>query len=306
MPYYNLNPQSNNRYIIAILLMLLSSVFVALTSLLGKQLVLSLALPIAMLLRYLVPALLLWWIAFITRIPRLNKKCILHHGIRTILGVISQYALFYYLIHGSILNATLLFMTSPLFVPLISRITQKTPIKRIQWISILIGFAGVAFILKPTPNILDWHAAIGLASGLFNAGSQVYYHKIVKQSDVKSAILYMYTFSVILAFIPVIIFWHPLANVLSSFNSHINSSLIVLLIALALVGISNRTFRGKAYSKVRKASSLTPFLYTAIIFAGLLDWLVYHIVPTYLSVIGAVFIIASGFILTIEKSKQHT
>jgi len=298
--------EHSHRYIIVIFLMLLSSAFVALSSLLGKQLVLSLALPIVMLLRYLLSALILWWVALITSIPRFNKRNLIHYAIRALLGVLSQYALFYYLIYGSILDATLLFMTTPLFVPLISKIMQKIPIQRKQWISVIVGFIGVVFILKPTHNILDWHAVIGLTSGLFNAASQVYYHKILKQSNVKSANLYMYTFSALFALIPVIIFWHPLANALPFFNIHVNSSLILLLISLAIVGISNKSFKGKAYSKVSKASSLTPLLYTAIVFAGLLDWLVYNIVPDTLSIIGAVLITASGFVLYIGKSKQYT
>jgi len=310
MMAYQPRQTHNNQYLIGISLMVVSSVFVALSSLLGKELVLSLALPIVMLLRYLLPALILWWVALSTKLPRFNKQCIKHHAIRAILGILSQYALFYYLMYGSVLDATLLFMTSPLFVPLISRIMLKTTIRKMQWLSLIVGFIGVAFILKPTHGLLDWHAAIGLASGLFNAGSQVYYHKIIKQSNVKSATLYMYTFSTALALIPIIIFWHPLIHILSSLNFQnlyfIHLNIILLLISLAFVSISNKTFRGKAYSKVNNAYSLTPFLYTAIIFAGLLDWLIYHIIPDYLSIIGAILIIISGLILYMNTTKQQT
>lgn len=300
-----LKQENNHQYHIGITLMLLSSACIALSSLLGKQLVLALALPIVLLLRYLISALILWWIALLTNLPRFNKQWILHHSIRAALGVLSQYALFYYLTYGSILDGTLLFMTSPLFVPLLSRILFKTRIQKRQWVCLIIGFVGVAFILQPTHKILDWHAFIGLASGLFNAGSQVYYHKIIKQSDVKSATLYMYTLSTLLVLVPAVIFWHPLVNSLLSLNVHDTqmtySTLILLLICLAVIGISNKTFRGKAYGKVNNPGSLTPFLYTAIIFASLLDWLIYDIVPDYLSIIGVLLIISSGLVLSLNK-----
>lgn len=76
---------------------------------------------------------------------------------------------------------------------------------------------------------------------------------------------------------------------------------------IAVVGAGiNKTFRGKAYNKVNNASKLTPFLYTAIIFSGLLDWMVYNVVPDYLSIIGATLIMGSGFILYLSKPKQRT
>lgn len=305
MFYYQLKLHNSNKYLLGISFMLLSSAFVAFSSLLGKQLLLSLALPIVMFLRYFLPALILWSSTFIS-VPHFNMRQIIHHGIRATLGVLSQYALFYYLIHGSILNATLLFMTSPLFVPLISRILFKTPIKTIQWISLIIGFSGVALILKPTHNIFNWAMIIGLISGLLNACSQVYYHKIIREFDIKSSIIYMYTVSAVLTLIPVIIFWNLLMHSLLTIDFHNNHILYLffILFLISLISICNKTLRGKAYSKVNNASSLTPFLYTAIIFSGFLDWIVYGITPDFLSIIGAILVISSGFILYINKNLQ--
>ena len=166
----------------------------------------------------------------------------------------------------------------------------------------------MAFVLHPTHHVLGWRAIIGLMSGLLNADSQVYYHKIMKQSDVKSATLLMFTFSTLLAFIPVVMFWHPLVNTLISFDIHNNylaySSMFLLFVGLAFVSISNKIFRGKAYSKVSNAGQLTPFLYASIVFAGLLDWMVYGMVPDYLSIMGTVFIILSGLILYFSYRKR--
>lgn len=115
----------NTQYSQAIILMTISSLFVALSTLLGKWLTVSIALPMLVFLRFLVPALILWWTVLITNTCNIEIKNLKEHCLRALFVVLSQYALFYYLSHGSILNGTLFFMTSPLFVPLILRVTQK-------------------------------------------------------------------------------------------------------------------------------------------------------------------------------------
>lgn len=290
-------------YFHAIALMLISSLCITLNGLVGKTLLISYALPLVMFLRYLFPTLISLWLAIVDRWPTFEKKYLIHYAIRSLFGLLSQYAWFFYLIHGSILDATLLLMTSPLFVPILLRLLQKTPIQHEQWFSIVIGFIGVGFILKPNQQILNFYALIGLCSGLFNALSQVYYHKIVKSIQVKNANLYMYSFSSIFALIPLIFYWHDLINFSHDFSATSTQANLFLFVCLAFIGMTSKTFRGKAYKKVDKASRLTPFLYMSIIFATIFDWIAYHQLPDLLSVIGALFILISGLIFIFFSTK---
>lgn len=291
------------QYYQAIVLMLLSSIFVALAALFGKWLALSVALPVLIFFRFLFPAVLLWWVVFVTKVPTFNKRGVWLNLLRAVFVVLSQYAFFYYLIQGSMLNATLLFLTSPLFVPLISRFLQKTPIHWHQWTSIVIGFVGVVCILHPSQDVFEWPMLVGLFSGVCNAFSQITYHKISKQTDTHTATLMMYSFAALLTFMPTLFYWHSIALLLAPAHLHANLGLFLLLVVFAMVAISNQALRGRAYSKVNKALSLTPFMYTAIVFSGLLDWWVFHSRPDLISIVGTALVFTSGIILCIVKVK---
>lgn len=299
--------QIDNPYFTGIALILLSSIFLSLSNLLGKQIMLSLSLPTAMLLRYLVPTLLLWWMALKTKLPSLQLELFLQHSIRAILAVAAQFCLFYMLMHGTLFNATLLYMTSPLFISCISILIFKVNISKIHWCSLFLGFMGVTFILHPTDNIFNWHTLIGLCSGFFNAGSQMYYHKILKNSAVKFATLYLYSFSF---FITLVIFGFYHTDIhsilLTIHNFHTDQSWIILvLIGYAILNINNKTVKGMAYKKVNNVYTLTPFLYSSVLFAGIVDWCLYEKIPDLLSIIGAVLILLSALLLCFEDSRNE-
>ena len=64
----------------------------------------------------------------------------------------------------------LLSNSAPLFIPLISRAWLKEKIGGMVWISLLIGFAGVALVLDPSPALLSNPAAlIAISAALFSA-----------------------------------------------------------------------------------------------------------------------------------------
>ena len=290
-------------HIQASLFMLVSGVFVAFNNLFGQQMLLTFTLPIVLFLRYLLPAIILWAIAYATSIPRLEMSAIKPHLIRMLLGLLSQYALFYYLKHGSLLDATLLFMTSPLFVPLITRIFNKTPMKKKHWMSLTLGFLGVLCFFRPDYTLFNWAALIGLLSGLLNACSQVSLHRLVEKNSVSGCTLWMYTFSSLAALIPAIIFFHPITLRGAHLARLSDMALFITCIGLAVTSIGNKSLRACAFSKAKNPGSLTPLLYFSIIVSGMLDWLVYHKTPSMVSIIGACLIVSSAIIL-VEHKKE--
>ena len=69
------------------------------------------------------------------------------------LGVVI--ALFYSLRYIPIANALLLNNTFPLVVPVILKCTVRIKIPLPVWLGILLGFIGVAFVLKPTTDFFN-------------------------------------------------------------------------------------------------------------------------------------------------------
>ncbi len=97
--------------------------------------------------------------------------------LRSLCVCVAQYSIFYYLTKSSLLNATVLLNTGPLFIPILERIFYKHEIEKSTWVSLFLCLAGVIFILQPDRDILSVISLIGLIAGLGQAGSQVLYGK---------------------------------------------------------------------------------------------------------------------------------
>jgi drug/metabolite transporter (DMT)-like permease len=291
----------------ATLLMLSSCFCVALVSLFGKITEHHLGLPLALFSRFAAPAALMGLTLFVITRHTLNHKNLGLHMIRALFVVLSQTALFFYLQHSSVLNATLLYMTSPLFIPLILRLTYHTRIKKSQWASLLIGFIGVVLILKPNASLLTGYAFIGLLSGFFNALSQIAYYRVSQKSNPSSASFYLYVFSTLLVILPCLFFWISGSSITTNLHLNDPAMLLILLTSVAMISIGNQTCRGYAYRKAQQPSRLSPLMSSTLVFATLIDWLYFHHLPDMLSFVGAGLIVTSGILLTLmtNRSSSH-
>jgi drug/metabolite transporter (DMT)-like permease len=102
--------------------------------------------------------------------------------------LISQFCLFYYLAHGSLLIGMLLYNTGPLFSPILARLLLGITFGIRTVVSLLLGFAGVALVLNPFGETLDSIVLVALASGFFNACSQLAFHQMshLEESPLRS------------------------------------------------------------------------------------------------------------------------
>jgi drug/metabolite transporter (DMT)-like permease len=53
-----------------------------------------------------------------------------------------------------------------------------------------------------------------------------------------------------------------------------------------------------------KASTLSPLIYSSIIFSGIIGWVVWHHIPSAISLIGMLVIIASGILVLMLESSE--
>lgn len=284
--------------------MLASSLFIAISAFFGKQLTSTIFLTTLITIRFFFIMMLQWLINLFAKRTKLEFHHLGLHFLRALLTALCQFGFYYCLTHSTILNATLLFLTSALFVPIISRILQKIPIKTKVLVSISIGFLGVIFILQPSANINLFPELIGLSAGFFNACSQIIFHQLTKKTNTYQILTFTYTFATLLSIIPLLIVlktqaWQSITWTLSS------PVIAALFFGVAVSGIINQIFRSKAYQQVNKAMSLSPFLYMSLVFAGILDWLVFNILPNTWSLIGIALVLvsASNLVINYERIK---
>ncbi len=212
--------------------------------------------------------------------------------------LIYQYSIFYYLMYSTLLDATVMQNTAPLFMPILERVFFKHRFEKKVILSIAISFIGVLCILQPNTSIFAKLSIAGFLAPLGQAGSQVLYGHQAKYENQKSNLFYLFFLCSVVSAI-VFVFSKEFFGEVNSLE-HYSSLLWVNIICLGVASILNQSFRGEAY-KHGKASALAPFLYGSIILSAILDWAIFHHLPNWLSLIGAILVIAGGWIQVYKR-----
>lgn len=213
--------------------------------------------------------------------------------IRALCILVYQYSIFYYLLHASLLDATVLQNTAPLFIPILEALFFKYKFDRRVILSILISFVGILCILQPDKDIFARLSIAGLLVPLSQAGSQVLYGHQAKRENLTMTLFYQFFLTTICSGV-IYLFASAFFGEADSLKNYSGLAWMNIL-ALGLVSLLNQQLRGIAY-RHGKPSALAPFLYVSLIFSALFDWTLFHNLPNWLSLLGATLVVAGGLI----------
>ncbi|WP_101760376.1 DMT family transporter [Oceanicoccus sp. KOV_DT_Chl] len=207
------------------------------------------------------------------------------HIIRGVSGCLCFYTYYVALKYIPLVDASLLRNTAPLVVPLILFIGFHAAIPKVRWLPLIIGFIGIAVILRPAQQGLSlWHL-VGFSSGVGLAISMVF-TRVLAQHEPESRILFYYFFISLLFVVPFFAFnYAPIP--------------MAALPWLILVGVAMYfTFilYTRAYAYVN-ASVVAPTSYFAVVFAGILDWIFWDHFPDIWTLVGITLVILGGLLL---------
>lgn len=208
---------------------------------------------------------------------------------RSIASLLSMTTLFYAIKFIPVTNALLLNNTFPLFLPILTLLflSLKTPLK--LWIAIIIGFIGVALVLHPNVARFNWASPIALLSGLLTAIATLQIRLMTADTSSQQIIFYMCMISTIIS------------GALLPFSFHTPTpQQILLLLLVGLFGASYQLFITLAL-KYAIARVVSPIFFGSILYAGILEWWMWHKVPSAVEISGMVIVIV-GAILTISMS----
>lgn len=210
--------------------------------------------------------------------------------IRCAAGFMSILMMFYAINHIPLVTAVLLQNTTPLFVPIVMLVGLGQFIPYKLWSGLLLGFIGVILILQPHINTLNIAVLIGLSAGIFSAISFVTV-SLLKSTEPTNRILFYYFFLSILVTTPfVITHWKS-----------INLQQGLLFVGLGCFMYFGQMLVTHAY-QYSKASTLAPLTYSGVVFAGLLNWILWHHTPDLLSFVGIVLVIFGGIITIVLEN----
>jgi drug/metabolite transporter (DMT)-like permease len=213
---------------------------------------------------------------------------------RVIIGLLSMYFYFVAVKLIPLVNATLLQNTTPIFIPIIAFFVFRKKITLKMWAVMIIGFIGVTMVLHPGKGAINPGDLIALLSG-FLSGLSTVIIKLLDDRDepVKLVMFYFLAFSTVVMGIWALPTWTTPAG--------------IIWLYLALSGIFYALFQLMLILAVKYASTTTisPFIYLAVVFSGLIDFIVWHQIPTLLTVAGAVIVISSAIISAIHHTKHN-
>lgn len=213
--------------------------------------------------------------------------------IRSIAGYLSYAFIFLAVQRISLVNTMLLSNSAPLFIPLIIWLWRGRKINKGLWGGILLGFLGIAFILRPTQQIINIGALFGIAAALCFSVSAIAKRRLVKTESIRTILFYYFLISTLISIPFSYETWHQ-----------IDSS---LLLKLCLIGIlfSIGQFLFLRALRYEKPSYLSPFNYSSVVYGALIQWIIWGNFPDWCTIMG-ILVVCTGGILTIVFGKEIT
>ena len=180
--------------------------------------------------------------------------------------------------------------TAPLFVPLIIWFWHKVKISGFLGLSLIVGFGGVVLVLRPGFETLRIGLILGAISGVFSALLLVVTRQIAGEPFIR--ILFYYY----------LLWWGLLLPFILFFWEATPLFLWLWLIGSALASIGAQ-WAFTAALRFAPSQEVAPFIYTSVIFSGIIGWVIWREAIELLSLIGMLVVCAGG-ILTMWAARR--
>ncbi len=219
--------------------------------------------------------------------------------VRFSFGLLTIYAYFYAISKISLNSAVLLTYTSPLFIPIAVWVWKGVGISSRLWWGLIVGFLGVFLIVGNKGARFHVGYLVGLISGITAAVSYVAARLQAHSEEPICVNFYFFLSTAIVSFALCAKTFFQIAPQFSG----------KLWFMLLLLGLFGALFQGIIILALQWAQVrfLGAFLYFTVGFAMLLSWLVFHIKPTFYSILGLGLIILGAVLMTLlDPERQKT
>lgn len=214
------------------------------------------------------------------------------HVLRGLAGTIGMFLLFYSLTHLPLSTAVTFNNTSSLFLALLSWLLLKKAPSRLAWLGLILGFIGIALILRPT--WFDFglvNAIIGLASGAIAGYAYLQVRELSLLGEPSWRIVFYFSL---------------IATVLSALMSSIKGwtmptlASVPYLLGIGLSAMIAQLFLTHAY-KVGIPFMVASLSYLVVVLSTLYGMMYLDEQMTFLTLTGIALVIISGIITGIKN-----
>ena len=214
------------------------------------------------------------------------------HAVRTAAGLSAMYCYYYALTAIPLADAVLLNFTGPVFTPLIALIWFGLAIHRGTLFALLVGFLGVALIVRPEGLMLDPAAGIGLLAGLLGAVSVVAIWRMGSGEPAARIVFYYTAGSTLVSALPMLLTGEMPAE---------GDTWAALMLCGGLSALAHLLFaKGCSIAPADRTNALS---YGSVLFAALLGWRIWDEQPGIELLAGTLLIAASATMVTRQRSQ---
>jgi len=214
------------------------------------------------------------------------------HGLRYLLVLALSFSFFWVLSQMKLVDAIAITFAAPIIIAALSVPLLKEAVGFHRWSAIMVGFIGVLIILRPGDGVFQWAAVVALGSTTVYAFLMIT-TRALKSTETAASLMFYPQFGMALTgiiFAP--LFW--VTPSLPEFG----------LFAIAGVFGSLGIFCLINAFRLAPVATVSPFEYTALIWATLLGFLIWRELPDSPTLFGAGIVIASGLYILYRETRQ--
>ncbi|MDJ0957199.1 MAG: DMT family transporter, partial [Arenicellales bacterium] len=212
------------------------------------------------------------------------------HVLRYLLVLTLSFTFFWALSQMKLVDAVALSFAAPIFIAGLSVPVLKESVGWHRWAAIGIGFCGVLVMLRPGMGVFQWAAVVVLCSALAYALLAISTRAFKSTESTASLVLYPQLGVSLTGLILIPHFW--ITPSLSELG------LFALAGIFGSVGIICLT---QAF-RLAPVAVVSPFEYTALIWATLLGFLMWNELPDLPTLVGATIVSASGLYIIYRET----
>jgi len=200
-----------------------------------------------------------------------------------------------------IANISVLFLTSPFFITIISIYFFDSRVGWRRWLAMVIGFCGVIFICSPEGGQLNLYYVIPVLVAVAYALSVILAKKTADKDTLYQTIVFQHLIAGSIAAVLGLTFgdgrfdnekYSEIEFVVRAWSLG-DPSIMLSLIGLSIVGVGGFGFLLQAY-RIADPAVVSPYEYTFLIWMVLWGYLIWGDIPSVIEATGMLLIVGAG------------
>lgn len=214
------------------------------------------------------------------------------HLLRSVLNLATMLTFYYALARLPVADAIAIGYAAPLFMTVLSVPLLREQVGPRRWIAVLIGFAGVLLILRPSDAGFDVGSLLALLSAFLYALTLITSRQL-SATESSHTMLFYYSVAVLIAMGAIM----PWLWVTPAWKD----MWVILLVGVA--GSVGQFFLNQAF-RYGEVSLLAPVEYATLLWATIFGFLIWNELPGLAVVVGATIIIASTLYIVHRETRR--